>query len=213
MRKFLGNIMLLSLTLSLCTLGPPGFALPRAQVIGGITAQGQTFIDPTDPLGVLAFGGPVAPGSLGTAYWPLITGGLDPSGNVQPASLNVNKAQNTQVVAGVTGGVTIQKLNSAGSTNATSIKTTPGIVYTWTLTDTAAYAVYVHFYNKASAPTVGTDVPAFTIGIPAGVSVNSTNEIGYQFTTGVAIAVTKGYGDTDAVATLAGDLVGVIGYK
>jgi len=49
-------------------------------------------------------------------------------------------------------------LSSAATTNATNVKTTYGNLYSLQLQNTSASARYLKLYNKATAPTVGTDI-------------------------------------------------------
>jgi len=99
------------------------------------------------------------------------------------------------------------KINSAGSTNASSLKATAGSVFGFIAHNTAAYAVYVKYYDKASAPTVGTDVPLYTVQIPAGLSFVWAPPIPISHYTGIALAITKLAADTDTTPVLAGDLL------
>lgn len=66
---------------------------------------------------------------------------------------------------------------------------------------------YLKFYNKASAPNVGTDVPVLVIPIPA-TSVTHANFgiLGHRFATGIALAITGGIADTDTTAIGASDV-------
>lgn len=95
-------------------------------------------------------------------------------------------------------------LNSAATTNATSVKASAGTLYAVTCSNAGAAAAFVKLYNKASAPTVGTDVPVLTIPIPASsvVSIN-LGENGQRFTTGIALAITNLVADTDTTAVAA----------
>ena len=66
-----------------------------------------------------------------------------------------------------------------------------------------AAARYLKIYNKASAPTVGTDVPVLTVPLPAGQVVQiDGGSTGIRFGTGIAWALTVTAADsaTDAVA-------------
>jgi hypothetical protein len=102
---------------------------------------------------------------------------------------------------------TVQSLTAAASTNATSTKTTAGTVYSIALSNYAAYATYFKLYNKASAPTVGTDIPLQTIAVAANsyLAVNM-GALGLRFSTGIAFAMTKLQADTDTTVLVAGDL-------
>lgn len=98
---------------------------------------------------------------------------------------------------------------STASTNASAPKTSAGNLFEVTVSNPTATAVYVKFYNKASAPTVGTDVPVLTIAVPAaaaGVGEKSFNfgAIGKRFTTGIAMAVTGAAAATDTSNAVAG---------
>ncbi len=96
---------------------------------------------------------------------------------------------------------TVNTLNSAATTNATSVKTSAGNLHNMAISNTSASPRYLKLYNKASAPTVGTDVPVLTITLPA----NSFNPInfgvtGYRFATGIAFAITGAAADNDTTA-------------
>lgn len=95
-------------------------------------------------------------------------------------------------------------VNSAATTNATSIKASSGAVFSISASNTGAAAAFVKFYNKASAPTVGTDVPIITLTIPAGGSVSLPfGQFGLRFSTGIAMAITNLAADTDTTAVAA----------
>ena len=99
-------------------------------------------------------------------------------------------------------------LNSAASTNATVVKATPGFIYSGILSNSGAAAAFVKFYNKATAPAVGTDIPVMTMAVPAtGHAVVDVNP-GFQFTAGIAIAVTNLSTDADATAVIKSVLLG-----
>ncbi len=107
----------------------------------------------------------------------------------------------------------VKRVKAAASTNATSVLAVPGVVDGYELYNGAAYAVFVKFYDKASAPTVGTDTPAFTVGIPAGGRASVAFEKGLRFGTGIAFAITKLVADSDTTVVVADDVTGVIGYR
>jgi hypothetical protein len=97
---------------------------------------------------------------------------------------------------------TTHHLISAATTNATSVKTSAGAIGMISVTNSNAAARYFKLYNKASAPTVGTDTPVMTVLLKPGettfIESNSPIRLGtgiaYALTTGVAVA------DTTAVA-------------
>ena len=104
-------------------------------------------------------------------------------------------------------GYTISRVVSAATTNATSVKASAGQVYGWVLCNNVASAKFVKLYNKASAPTVGTDVPVMTITVPANQTVIIELGNGIKFGTGIALAITGAYADADTTATAAGDVI------
>lgn len=102
-----------------------------------------------------------------------------------------------------TGGLTTHTLISAATTNATSVKASAGTVYGIQASNTGAAVAFVKLFNKASAPTVGTDVAVKTLIVPAGGGiVVPINDIGLSFGTGVAYSITAlaTTADTTAVA-------------
>jgi len=95
-------------------------------------------------------------------------------------------------------------INSAATTNATSVKSTAGTLYGVTASNVGAGAAYLKLYNKASAPTVGTDVPVLVVPIPASGVVNiGFGAIGHRFATGIALAITGAAVDSDTTAVAA----------
>lgn len=99
---------------------------------------------------------------------------------------------------------TSHNLAAAATTNATSVKTSAASLYSIMASNTGAAIRYLKLYNKASAPTVGTDVPVLTIPIPAGGFINPPlGAMGVRFATGLAYAITTGAADTDTAAVSA----------
>ena len=110
------------------------------------------------------------------------------------------------------GGYTsLGKLIAAATTNATAVKTSAGVLGTLVATNVSAAVKYLKLYNKASAPTVGTDAPVHVYPIPAGGTIQLT-DLKTRFTTGIALAITSGVADTDTTAVAANDVVVNWGY-
>jgi hypothetical protein len=107
-------------------------------------------------------------------------------------------------------GGTPGSLISANSTNATSVKAAPG-----TLLSVTAYNLhatlprFLKFYNKASAPTVGTDTPIARIALPPVGAGNAIPlaVIGMDFSLGIAFALTTGAADNDTGAVAASEIL------
>jgi hypothetical protein len=103
---------------------------------------------------------------------------------------------------------TMSQINSAATTNATSIKASAGTIYNVIASNAGAAAVYVKFYNLAAAPTVGTSVPVFIISLGAAGTADATKVldfglIGQRFTTGIALAITNLPADSDTTVIAA----------
>lgn len=114
-------------------------------------------------------------------------------------------------IASTTSGYTPNKLISAATTNATSIKGSAGTLGFVSATNINAVARYLKFYNKATAPTVGTDVPLLVYLIPGNTAGAGTNIVlpseGANFTTGIAFAITTGAADSDTGAVAANEII------
>lgn len=112
-------------------------------------------------------------------------------------------------------GWTPYKLVSASSTNATSLKGSAGEIGYLAAFNLNAAARYLKLYNKASAPTVGTDTPVHTLLLPgntAGAGFVLPIVGGISFSTGIAFALTTGIADSDTGAVAANEIVVNIGY-
>lgn len=97
---------------------------------------------------------------------------------------------------------------AAADTNAAVIQAGVTKLAAYMMYNTAASARYVKFYNKATAPTVGTDTPVLTVAIPA----NSAAEIligepGLNFDSGLGIGIVTGAADSNTTAPSAADVV------
>lgn len=101
------------------------------------------------------------------------------------------------------------RLISAASTNATSLKASAGTLYSLTAFNLNAAVRYLKLYNKASAPTVGTDTPVATFAIPAsttGAGFAISFPLGFDFSTGIAYATTTGAADSDTGGVAANEI-------
>jgi hypothetical protein len=117
----------------------------------------------------------------------------------------------TVPVTSTSGGATVSKVLTTASTNLTALKTTAGQLYGYDLTNTSSGLRYLHFGNASGTVTVGTTSPYYTVPLPIGHDVMST-DVGKKFTSGMEYWITAGSGDLDATATAAGDVVGEVDY-
>lgn len=121
----------------------------------------------------------------------------------EPLPVGTNTIGKVSVNNSTTGGLTTFTLISAATTNATSVKASAGTVYSLQASNTGAAVAFLKLYNLATAPTVGTSVAVKTLIIPIGGGiVMNGNDIGLNFSTGIAIATTgiASTADTTAVA-------------
>lgn len=109
------------------------------------------------------------------------------------------------------------RLVSAATDNATSVKASAGRVGYITASNVNAAIRYLHLYDKASAPTLGTDTPVLTIPIPGattgGGCVVSLSE-GIDFDNGIAFAITTTLAAVPGTGAVAlNEIVVGLGYK
>lgn len=100
------------------------------------------------------------------------------------------------------------KLISTASTNATSVTATANtLLLGYYISNTNTSVRYVKFYNKASAPTVGTDTPVLVLAVPGSGAANVSFPAGINFTTGLAFATTTGAADSDATGVALNEII------
>lgn len=97
--------------------------------------------------------------------------------------------------------------SSAATNNATVAKATPGTLKSISAVNTTASVIYLKFYNKATAPTVGTDVPLLTIALPALATTNL--DLNVAFSAGIGYALVTGAADNDNTSVGAGAVIGL----
>ena len=100
-------------------------------------------------------------------------------------------------------------VSAAASTNATSAKASAGTIMQIIGYNAAAALRYLKIYDKASAPTVGTDTPILTIPLPAAAGFVIDFAFGFRLNTGIAYALTTGAADADTGALTAADVLGL----
>ena len=99
------------------------------------------------------------------------------------------------------------KLISAATVNATSLKNSAANIGKITAENVSASIRYLKLYDKASAPTVGTDTPFHTFVLPANSQRVLDFPQGLRLTTGFALAITGALADTDTTVIAANDVV------
>ena len=115
-------------------------------------------------------------------------------------------------VRATSGGISsIARLPSAAATtNATVVKASAGRVYKIDGYNAAAAVRYIKLYDKATAPTVGTDTPVVTLAIGPSSRIDlDIGLIGEYFAAGISYALTTGAPDADTGALTLADIVGL----
>lgn len=117
-----------------------------------------------------------------------------------------------------TGGAAMHHRVSLATDNATSVKASAGTLYGILAGSIDATPVYLKLYNKASAPTVGTDTPVLVVPIRGSTEVDAY-PISVQFPKGLAFDIGIGYGivtgitDASTAAVSADEVLVSLQYK
>lgn len=117
------------------------------------------------------------------------------------------------LTAKTSGGLTIHSAVSGASTNATSVKGSAGQLYNLIATNNGTGVAYLKIYDKATAPTVGTDTPAIRIMLPAGGGARLPDNFGLPMASGLAYGITAGAADNDTTAVSAAQVLVNLFYK
>lgn len=145
---------------------------------------------------------------------------LDTTGYVRPDAQNVYALFNADGSAFTAPTASLStynqgqtsSLNSASGTNATIAKNKPGYLTSVYASNANAAVRYLKIYNKATAPTVGTDTPVLVYAIPATGSINFDLE-GQRFSNGISYATTTGVADSDTGAVAANEIKVSLNYR
>lgn len=137
----------------------------------------------------------------------MIVGG-SPISSSNPLSIATNK----QIGGGLSR--VAFRTTTATNVNAVNAKGTAGQVYAYHFMNAATSARFVHFYDKATAPTMGTDADVRVVPIPAGGSISYQIPYGSSFANGIQLAVTAGSTATDNTTTgiAVGDVTGMVDF-
>jgi hypothetical protein len=109
-------------------------------------------------------------------------------------------------------GILLGRIQSAASTNLTLVKNTHGNLYAVDIGNGGTVDAWIKFYNKATAPVIGTDTPVFTSYIPKGTARTISYSTPYGFTVGLGYGITGAAADTDTTAVALNQITGVINY-
>ncbi len=121
---------------------------------------------------------------------------------------------NVNLTTSASQGGSLHSLVAAATTNATSVKAAPGTIYAHVISNKAITGMWFKFYNKASAPTVGTDVPVLQYLVPASTSISlNFGAAGLLFSNGIAFAITVLDAANDTTAVAAAQCYSTLVYK
>lgn len=188
-----------SATQGIFILNAPGYVKVRVTGLAAMSgtatvtinanaAPNMTVLASALPAGSAALGSvTVASGTITT----VTTANLAASSTITPIPLTTQGCSTTAHVI------------STASTNAVNVKNGVGVLCALQVSNINAAIRYLKLYNKASAPTVGTDTPVMTIMLPP-----SSNQVltfapfGFRFSTGISYALTTGMAvaDTGAIS-------------
>lgn len=189
-----------SATQSQFGLSTDGFAKIRVTGLAAMTGTATVTIKAVSgsPFVTLSNAIPTGTGSIGT---------------VQPGNTANTTPWLIEPRTGTTNATTSTAVNSAASTNATNLKATAGMIFNITAMNVTASTKYIRIYNKATAPTVGTDIPVMVVAVPATSSKEITINYGLKLATGIGFAITGAATATDATAVAAGDVQLLINWQ
>lgn len=131
--------------------------------------------------------------------------------SAQPVTVSGTPA--VTVAPGTTGGLSITRDLDLDEASPAVVKASAGQVFSLFAINNANAFRYIKIYDKATAPTVGTDTPILTIPVPAFSGVNLYWQHGVAFANGIGWAATTGLADSDTGAPAANDIVAHLGWK
>lgn len=169
-----------------------GWRFLRVRVTAHTSGSANWTLTATDA--VSAFAPPIPPSSVAINAGSALIGDM---------------AGGTRTTAG--GLATVARLvSSAATTNATVAKSSAGRVYALRAYNTTTSIIYLKLYNKATTPTVGTDVPVVTLALkPQDQFALDFGLIGQSFASGISYSITANPADNDNTAIAAGAVVGL----
>lgn len=212
------------------SVGALAMTIKRALYVSHLTPLGDSMVDDTlDALNVKLVGGAIAgivdDAAVSVGVTEVLMAGFMADetstdsineGDGGMARMTLDRKQIIAEYAHTAGGWTPVSTVSAATTNATSLKGSAGQVGAVAVTNVNAAMRYLKLYDKATAPTVGTDVPKYVIPLPgntAGAGAALTFGAGLEFLLGIGWALTTGPTVADTGAVAASEIIVSIAYK
>jgi hypothetical protein len=100
----------------------------------------------------------------------------------------------------------LYSVNSLATTNAALIKAGPSRLQGYYINNASAATKWIRFYDKATAPVPGTDIPVLVIAVPATLSKELALDEGVLFSLGLGVSITGAAPANDSTAVAAGDV-------
>lgn len=113
-------------------------------------------------------------------------------------------------------GILRHDIRSLATSNPTLVKAGAGRFYGFILQNTGAAGRWMKFYDKATAPTVGTDSPFWMGNVGAGAVGPQVPFLGFHgvpFTLGLGYGITVSQAESDATAVGANEVTGFLLYS
>lgn len=165
------------------------------------STRGITWSDTAVAVGVTITGSTATVAISSAAQLPATLGQ-----KVMTASLPVVIASDQSPIIANPTSATRTRFLTAASTNAANTKAAAGKLFGYVCENRTAGAKFLKFYDKATAPTVGTDVPAISVTLPANSTVFFSLEVGIAFVNGIGHGLTGAVGDADVTVTAVNDV-------
>lgn len=154
---------------------------------------------------------------------PALVAGNANIGDVDVVSLpsvtvgNFPASQNVVCTSGCAAGtaLTTHSAIMAATANPTLVKNAAGTVHTIVVANNSTTIAYLKLYNKATAPTCGTDTPVLRFQVPATAAgpFMVTFDGGANFATGIGYCMVTGIADNSTTAVAASAYLVNLGYK
>lgn len=120
------------------------------------------------------------------------------------AAIQQTLASFIDAFASIRDGATPAHYQSAATTNATSVAVGATQLRDLNIENLTGTIYYLKLYDKATAPTVGTDLPVQTFALRANDRTAPLLPAGLKFTAGLAFALTAGAPNADNTAVVVG---------
>jgi hypothetical protein len=150
---------------------------------------------------------------IGSATHPIQVSLANTASNATAVSVSFAAGNTISLVPVTSGGLTMKHFVAAATDNTAFAKASGGQLYDVDIFNNAGYPVYFKLYNKATAPTCGSDTVVKVVGVQAGTGRTFLSDTGLAFSTGIAYCLVKGIADNDDTSTALSDATVDMSYK